>query len=117
MRSRVVRSRGVRWPEVPARVYKDDPALYRDVVRWTLLGDERADAALAFQVRYFELAPGGWSTLERHDHPHAVVVLAGRGSVRLGDERHDLAPCDAVYVAPGDPHQFRAYRGEPLGFL
>jgi mannose-6-phosphate isomerase-like protein (cupin superfamily) len=28
-----------------------------------------------------------------------------------------LVPFDCVFVAPGEPHQFRADDGEPLGFL
>ena len=117
MRSRVIRGAGGRWPERPERAYKDRPELYRDVTRRTLLGGGTGEDALRFEVRYFEVAPGGFSTLERHRHPHAVVVLVGRGEVRLGEERHALAPFDVVYVAPGDPHQFRAAADAPLGFL
>jgi len=66
---------------------------------------------------YFEVAPGGWTSLERHQHPHAVVVLVGCGEVRLGSQRHALEPFDVAYVAPGDPHQFRAAPDEKLGLL
>jgi quercetin dioxygenase-like cupin family protein len=111
-----VRGDGARWPELPVRAYKEQPELYRGVSRRVLLGGE-AEAALDFELRYFEVAPGGFSTFERHEHPHAVVVIHGRGEVRLGGERHTLAPFDAVYVAPGEPHQFRAAADEPLGFL
>ncbi len=121
MTSKVVRSEGARWPSLPVREYKahldDRPELFRDVVRRVLLGAAPGEEALSFELRYFEVAAGGWSTLERHQHPHAVVVLVGRGEVILGDERHPLAPFDAVYVAPGDPHQFRAADDQPLGFL
>lgn len=115
MRSRVVRGEGARWPEVPVHAYKDRPELYREVTRRVLLGAE--EDALDFVVRYFEISPGGWSTLERHAHPHAVVVIAGRGEVLLGGVRHALAPFDAVYVAPDEPHQFLAAPDAPLGFL
>ena len=92
MTSRVVRSEGARWPSLPVREYKDRPELFRDVVRRVLLGAAPGEEALSFELRYFEVAAGGWSTLERHQHPHAVVVLRGRGEVLLGDERHPLAP-------------------------
>ncbi len=127
MKSRVVPGRGAAWPGVPVREYKERPELFRDVTRRVLLGGRDAEeggadgvsdaAALAFELRYFEIAPGGHSTLEHHRHPHAVVVIIGRGEVRLGGTRHELAPFDAVYVAPGEAHQFLASRGEPLGFL
>jgi quercetin dioxygenase-like cupin family protein len=115
--SRVIRGAGARWPSVPERAYKERPELYRDVVRRTLLGSGADEEALSFEVRYFEIAAGGYSTLEHHRHPHAVVVLTGRGEVRLGGERHALEPFDVVYVAPGEPHQFRAAADAPLGFL
>jgi quercetin dioxygenase-like cupin family protein len=115
--SSVRRGRGVQWDGVPIRRYKDDPSLFQDVQRQVLLGEGEGETALNFVVRYFEVGAGGYSTLERHDHPHAVIVLRGKGSVRLGDETTEIAPFDCVYVAPGAVHQFRADRGETLGFL
>lgn len=117
MKSRVVRGAGSRWPEIPVRAYKEMPEAYRDVTRRVLLGAGEGEEALAFELRYFEVAAGGFSSLERHEHPHAVVILAGKGEVRLGERRFEIEPFDAVYVAPGEPHQFLASRGEPLGFL
>jgi quercetin dioxygenase-like cupin family protein len=114
----VVKFAAFRWQGVPEREYKDTAAgSFRGVVRQTLLGAEAGQEDLRFLTRYFEIAPGGWSTLERHRHPHAVVVLRGRGSVVLAGETHALVPFDCVFVAPGEPHQFRADDGEPLGFL
>jgi quercetin dioxygenase-like cupin family protein len=116
VKSRVVRSRGLAWPEAPARRYKEDPASFCEVERRVLLGADAGDE-LSFELRYFEIAPGGWTTLEHHRHPHAVVVVAGRGVVRLGDERHRVSPLDVVYVAPGESHQFLSAEDERLGIL
>jgi len=116
MTSRIVKGDGLRWPAAPPRAYKEDEASFCEVNRRLLLGPAAGDR-LAFEVRYFEVLPGGFTTLERHEHPHAVVVLAGRGEVRLGTERHELAPYDVVYVGPGETHQFRAAADERLGIL
>jgi quercetin dioxygenase-like cupin family protein len=113
--SKVVRAAGFRWEGVDVREYRADGALYKDVTRQTLLGEGEAD--LNFVTRYFEIQPGGYSTLERHRHPHAVVVIRGRGRVALGERTYDVAPFDCVYVAPGAVHQFTASDDEPLGFL
>jgi quercetin dioxygenase-like cupin family protein len=115
--SRVVRGDGFAWPQVPLLVYKNDGSPFRDITRRTLLGDGPGEAALDFLVRYFEVQAGGYSTLERHQHPHAVVILRGRGSVILGDQVEAVVTGDCVYVAPQCFHQFHADAGEVLGFL
>ena len=69
------------------------------------------------ELRYFEVAPGGFSTLERHEHMHAVLILRGRGHCLVGREVRRLNTNDLVTVPPMTWHQFRATEGEPLGFL
>lgn len=114
--SKVLAVRDYRWP-VALKPYKDGGELFRGVTRQTLLGDGEGEEALSFLTRYFEVGAGGFSTLEHHQHPHAVVVFRGRGTVQLGEERTAIGPGDCVYVAPGEAHQFCADRGEALGFL
>ncbi len=118
-RSRVIKARdgGPDWAEVPVRPYKDHPGTFEGVVRRELLGPGPEGDHLNFQVRYFEVAPGGYSSLERHAHPHAVVVVRGRGRVRLGAHTEPIGPFDVVYVAPREVHRFEADPEEPLGFL
>jgi len=116
-RSKVLKGAGFRWQGVEVREYKADGAPYKDVTRQTLLGEGEGEADLNFITRYFEIQAGGYSTLERHRHPHAVLVIRGRGQVALGERTYDLAPFDCVYVAPGAVHQFEASGEEPLGFL
>lgn len=115
--SKVIRCRDYRWQGVELKAYKQEPALYRDLTRQVLLGEGPGEEALQFITRYFEVLPGGYSTLEMHQHPHAVIVLRGTGQVVLGEAIHSIAPFDCVYVAPGTKHQFRAIGGEPLGFV
>jgi len=116
-RSKVVRGRGYRWDDIPVHEYKTEGSHFRDITRQTLLGEAGDEHALNFVSRYFEIQPGGYSTLERHDHPHSVVVLRGTGEVILQDRVEPLAPHDVVYVAPQTAHQFHATGDEPLGFL
>ena len=103
-----------RWDEVAQLPYKeDDRALFRAITRQVLF----SDTALASELRYFEVAPGGFSTLERHEHMHAVLILRGRGHCLVGREIKSLDTRDLVTVPPMTWHQFRATCGEPLGFL
>src|SRR5262245_46247386 len=115
--SRVHRFRpGFRWDGVPAAEYKQAAEHWCGVARMTLAGGRGEQTA--FHVRYFEIAPGGFSSLERHRHEHVVVVLRGRGRVRLGEAVHDVGFGDTIYVAPHEPHQFRNPSAEePFGFL
>src|SRR5262249_10223037 len=115
--SRVVRCQSDwRWHGVPVADYKQAAEHWSGVTRMTLVGGRGEKTA--FQVRYFELAPGGFTSLEEHGHEHAVIVLRGTGEVRLGEVAHDLNWGDTVYVAPHEVHQFRnPSPSEPFGFL
>lgn len=104
-----------RWENVPVLSYKEDGGThFKNITRQILFDD--GDGAGA-QLRYFEIAPGGHSTLERHDHVHSVMVVRGRGRALVGREIHDLGANDLVRVPPQTWHQFRATTEEPLGFL
>ena len=103
-----------RWDGVEMRPYKEDErALYKAITRQVLFSDPN----MAGELRYFEVAPGGFSTLERHEHMHAVLILRGSGHCLVGDEVKSLGANDLVTVTPMTWHQFRATKGEPLGFL
>ena len=74
-------------------------------------------AALGCELRYFEIAPGGYSTLERHEHVHAVMILRGQGRCLLRDQIRMVKPFDLISIPSWTWHQFRATEGEALGFL
>jgi quercetin dioxygenase-like cupin family protein len=102
------------WEGVDERPYKEDArALYKTITRHVLF----SDPDMAGELRYFEVAPGGFSTLERHQHMHGVMVLRGRGHCLVGDEVKQLEKRDLVTVPPMTWHQFRATTDGPLGFL
>jgi len=102
------------WDEVPVLAYKQEGAApFSDVTRQVLY----EHAALGCQLRYFEVAPGGHSTLERHEHVHAVMVLKGRGRALVGGQVFAVELHDLVEVPALAWHQFRADTDEPLGFL
>jgi mannose-6-phosphate isomerase-like protein (cupin superfamily) len=63
------------------------------------------------------MAAGGYSTLERHEHMHAVMILRGHGQCMVGEDVRQVKPFDLVTIPSMTWHQFRATDGEPLGFL
>ena len=102
------------WDGVDVLNYNQEgSAPFKDVTRQVLFDTP----SLPCQLRYFEVAPGGWTTLERHEHVHAVMVIRGRGQCLVGNEAHDIGVHDLVSVPAMVWHQFHALPGEPLGFL
>jgi len=106
--------REYRWEGVECLPYKEDErALFKAVTRQILF----SDPDLAGELRYFEVAPGGFTSLERHEHMHGVLILRGRGKCLVGTEVRAIEPHDLVTVPAWTWHQFRAASDEPLGFL
>ncbi|MDT7920971.1 MAG: cupin domain-containing protein [Meiothermus sp.] len=105
---------GYTWEDVEVLAYKSEGvAPFKGVTRQVLFNDPQ----LAAQWRYFEVAPGGHTTLERHQHVHAVMVIRGRGACLVGQEIHSIGLHDLIHIPPMTWHQFRASENEPLGFL
>ena len=105
---------GYRWDGVAYQPYKQDgSAPFKDISRQTLFHE----ASLGCELRYFEMDAAGYSTLERHEHTHAVMILRGHGHCLLGDKVMEVKPHDLITIPSWTWHQFRATKGEPLGFL
>ena len=109
------------WEGVEVLKYKEGAAPpsaalrtgFKDVTRQVLFQDN----GLPCQLRYFEVAPGGWTSLERHEHVHAVMVIRGRGQCLVGEKAYEIDLHDLVSVPPMTWHQFHAAADQPLGFL
>jgi quercetin dioxygenase-like cupin family protein len=86
---------------------------WRRVHRFTLASGIPA----AFELRYFELEPGGYSSFEKHRHVHFILVLRGCGRAVVGPHVFDLAPFDLLYVPPMTPHRWVNEGEEPFGFV
>src|SRR5262249_54270141 len=72
---------------------------------------------IAFDVRYFELTPGGRTNFEQHAHAHVVVGLRGSGRGRLGRGWVGGGRLGTFYRAPRAPHAVHNDRRRPFGFL
>lgn len=112
----ILRCKESGWDGVPVTEYKDEPGTWVGVTRRALTADA-VGPGRAFETRYFEIAPGGYTTFEKHAHEHCVIVLRGRGHVFLDKEWHELGPFDVVNVGPWVPHQFANKSEEPFGLV
>jgi S-methyl-1-thioxylulose 5-phosphate methylthiotransferase len=109
-----------RWVGIEPQPYKPrtetEPGMgFRGIARHRLADPESLPAH--FELRYFELEPGGYSSLEKHEHAHFVIALRGAGLALVGSEMHELTPLDALHVPPLAPHRWLNPGDEPFGFL
>lgn len=102
------------WEDVDTLVYKQDGSPFKDVTRQVLF-DGAFD--IPCQFRYFEVKPGGYSTLEHHEHTHMVMIFRGKGQCLLGEEVRDVKVGDFIEIPSHTVHQFRANQGDYVGFL
>jgi len=103
-----------RWEGVELLAYKEESsAPFKAITRQILF--QRPE--LGCELRYFEMQPGGYSTLERHEHAHAVMIFRGRGTCLVGGQLSEVTAPGLVFIPPMTWHQFRATANEPFGFL
>lgn len=106
---------GLRWDGVPVKDYGSQAPKVKDATRQILLGhDEKSDN---FHLRYFEVKPDGYTTLDKHPHEHGVVIIKGRARVTIDDTEFELGYGDVLYVPGDEVHQFFCVGDEPMGFL
>ncbi len=112
--SHVTQPEPYRWQGVDLLAYKEADGTFRSVTRQVLTDAEHGQGV---SLRYFEVGPGGHTTLEKHEHTHVVIPIRGRGSALVVDRVVELELNDVVFVPSWGWHQFRAADDEPLGFL
>lgn len=105
---------GYTWRGIKTETYKPGKGDWRSIIRRTLVGNELKSKS---HVRYFEIAPGGQSSFEKHRHEHIVIGIRGTGKVSLDNKQHMIKIFDVVYVSPNTPHCFSNPYDEPFGFL
>jgi ribulose-bisphosphate carboxylase large chain len=102
------------WHGIEKIPYKKDGTHYQGITRTELFIPEWGEAG--FDVRYFEIAPGGYSSFETHSHIHLVIGARGRGEVRIDNQWHKLSPKDIAFIPRKAPHQLRNPGPDPFGF-
>ena len=101
------------WEGVEKEVYEDRASVLGS--RRILIGE--ADGASAYQLRYFEIPPGGKSSMDIHKHDHGIYILRGSSRILLGEERVEAGIVDVIYIPSNERHQLETVGDAPLGFL
>lgn len=102
------------WQGVDVLKYKEVGDHFKDITRQKLYA---GCPDLPTELRYFEIAAGGHSTLERHEHVHFIMIIRGSGEALVDGQVRPLATLDMVEIPSRCWHQFRATKGAPFGFL
>lgn len=102
-----------RWRDVKAEAV-DMEGAQGVRIRW-LINEQRG--ARNFAMRVFELAPKGHTPFHRHDYEHEVLVLEGKGALKLEGDERPLEPGDIVWMPPNEMHQFRNAGDVPFFFM
>ncbi|HEY8370446.1 MAG TPA: cupin domain-containing protein [Thermodesulfobacteriota bacterium] len=105
------------WEGVERKAYAEatDGRFFCGIERHVIVGHHSGRPSM--QLRYFEVAPGGHSSLEKHRHEHLVIGARGVGQVLVGHETRELREKDALYIGPDTPHQFVNTSDAPFGFF
>ena len=95
--------------------YKDDgTAAFLNISRIELVG--KSGTGTSFDLRYFEIGPGGFSSFEKHVHEHVIIGVRGCGILLKNGNRYPVGTNDIAYVGKLEAHQLRNERQEPFGF-
>ena len=104
-----------KWENIPILKYKEEGGtIFKDITRQVL---SECSEDFPAELRYFEMAAGGYSTLEKHQHTHMVLIGRGSGHCFVKDQISEVKMLDAIMIPPLTWHQFRATGSEPLGFF
>ena len=76
------------WEGITPHIYKENPGVFRDVTKQILFDNE---ADLPVQFRYFQVEKDGFSSLEKHEHMHLVLIFKGKGHALLGSDVHEVS--------------------------
>lgn len=104
------------WEDVDQLIYKEQGygAAFKSITRRILFD---SNAGQHNQVRYFEVAAGGWSTFEHHEHTHQVIIYRGSGTAIVGYHSFQVSEGDLIFVDSWQWHQFIANDDAALGFI
>jgi len=73
-------------------------------LRWVI---SKANGALRYAMRVFEVEPGGEVPLHQHWYEQEMYVLEGEGMAGDADSEQPIGPGTVIYVPPDHPHRMR----------
>ena len=103
------------WEGAVTESYQSEGGGSSGMVRNVIIGSR--GESCPFDLRYFQVEPGGSSRAARHPREHVVIGVRGKGKAVVGDRSVDLNPLDVLYIAPDEFHQIANRDEQPFGFF
>ena len=104
-----------KWEGRDEVVYKETTTLpFKGMRRIELIG--KAGEKSGFDLRYFEIEPQGYSSLEKHHHTHVIIGARGIGEIEIDKKCYVVNQNDVLYIKPLAIHQLRNLSDSPFGF-
>lgn len=76
----------------------------KTTIRWLIT---EKDGAKNFAMRLFEVQPGGYTPLHKHDWEHEIFILEGNGLARTEEVEETFGPGDVLFIPPNLEHQLK----------
>jgi ribulose-bisphosphate carboxylase large chain len=104
-----------RWGDSRPESYKSNDTLpFRGISRQELITP--ANSTTRFDMRYFEIEPGGFSSFEKHVHEHVIIGVRGCGVLVKGGREYPIGVNDLAHVGSLESHQMQNHGAESFGF-
>lgn len=112
----IMKCENFNWSGRSVEEYKTENDFdFRGINRQELIG--KSGEKTSFDLRYFEIEPNGYSSLEKHAHEHVIIGVRGKGVLIKEDSSFNISVHDIAYVSPLEKHQLRNEGKEPFGFF
>ncbi|MGR3293173.1 MAG: RuBisCO large subunit C-terminal-like domain-containing protein [Candidatus Scalindua sp.] len=112
----ILKCEDFKWSGRFVEEYKTDNNFdFSGISRQELFG--KSGEKTSFDLRYFEIEPEGYSSLEKHVHEHVIIGVRGNGVLIKEDSSFNISVHDIAYVSPLEKHQLRNEGKEPFGFF
>lgn len=103
------------WHGRTAEAYKKDNfASFLAIQRTELIGKQNEQ--VNFELRYFEIQAGGYTSLEKHQHTHVIIIVRGQGLVQIAEQSYHARVNDVLYIKPNCIHQLSNPHQDEFGF-
>jgi len=88
------------------------PQAEKTYIKWVF---SPKDEVPNFSMRIFRMEAGGH--IPEHSHPweHEILVLEGKGRIRVSGEEFEVREGNAIFVPPSEPHEY--FADEEMIFL